>query len=179
MKIIFIWSNKNQPYITHELLSCMYHYLNPDLSFIVFSLLFPTCCRCCLYSSRWLFLMCLSLALELQKVMKHWKHCRLSCWSASQWDDKLFSDYSSYNVITRTDRYYIVLLLCQQHHIMNELCIQILSYRTAEGRPRAQTWSQTWSPLRWWISSHSQQWLVLSSPCPCWCFHTPPCHMEL
>lgn len=42
-----------------------------------------TCWSCCLYSSRWLFFMCLSLALELQKVIKHWKHCRFSCWSAT------------------------------------------------------------------------------------------------
>lgn len=41
-----------------------------------------TCCSCCLYSSLWLFFMCLSLALALQNVMKHWKHCRFSCWSA-------------------------------------------------------------------------------------------------
>lgn len=82
-------------------------------------LLFPTCCSCSLYWSRWLFLMCLSLALELVKVMKHWKHCRLSCWSASQWDDKLLTPakpvYSDYREMRLQQ-----LQLSPQPHIMYE-----------------------------------------------------------
>lgn len=60
------------------------HFLNHDKSNMTMDKLFLvkcTCWSCCLYSSLWLFFMCLSFALALQKVMKHWKHCRFSCWS--------------------------------------------------------------------------------------------------
>lgn len=49
-----------------------------------------TCWSCCLYSSRWLFFMCLSLAFALQNVMKHWKHCRFSCWSESTTECQIY-----------------------------------------------------------------------------------------